>query len=35
MALKLAHAAYVLEVGKIALKGDAKTIATDAYVTKA
>ncbi len=35
MALKLAHAAYVLEVGKIALKGDAKVIAKDEYVTKA
>ncbi len=35
MALKLADAAYVLEVGKIALKGDAKTIARDEYVTKA
>jgi branched-chain amino acid transport system ATP-binding protein len=35
MALKLAHAAYVIEVGTIALKGDAKVIAKDEYVTKA
>jgi branched-chain amino acid transport system ATP-binding protein len=35
MALKLAHAAYVLEVGRIALKGDAAVIAKDEYVTKA
>ncbi|HUJ69758.1 MAG TPA: ABC transporter ATP-binding protein [Syntrophorhabdales bacterium] len=35
MALKLAHAAYVLEVGRIALKGEASAIARDEYVTKA
>jgi branched-chain amino acid transport system ATP-binding protein len=35
MALKLAHAAYVLEVGRIALKGEAAVIAKDEYVTKA
>ena len=35
MALKLAHAAYVLEVGRIALKGEAAAIAKDEYVTKA
>ena len=35
MALRLARTAYVLEVGAIALKGDAKTIAKDEYVTKA
>jgi len=35
MALKLAHAAYVLEVGRIALKGEASAIAKDEYVTKA
>jgi len=35
MALRLAHAAYVLEVGRIALEGDAATIAKDEYVTKA
>lgn len=35
MALRLANTAYVLEVGTIALKGDAKIIAEDAYVTKA
>jgi branched-chain amino acid transport system ATP-binding protein len=35
MALRLATKAYVLEVGKIALKGDAQTIAKDEYVTKA
>jgi branched-chain amino acid transport system ATP-binding protein len=35
MALKLAHAACVLEVGKIALKGEAAKIAKDEYVTKA
>jgi branched-chain amino acid transport system ATP-binding protein len=35
MALKLANTAYVLEVGKIALKGDAASIAKDEYVTKA
>jgi branched-chain amino acid transport system ATP-binding protein len=35
MALRLANTAYVLEVGTIALKGDAKIIAKDEYVTKA
>jgi branched-chain amino acid transport system ATP-binding protein len=35
MALRLAKTAYVLEVGMIALKGDAKIIAKDEYVTKA
>ena len=35
MALKLAHSAYVIEVGRIALKGEASAIAKDEYVTKA
>jgi branched-chain amino acid transport system ATP-binding protein len=35
MALRLAKTAYVLEVGKIALSGDASVIAKDEYVTKA
>lgn len=35
MALRLAHTAYVLEVGKIALKGEAAAIAQDEYVTRA
>jgi branched-chain amino acid transport system ATP-binding protein len=35
MALRLANTAYVLEVGTIALHGDAKIIAKDEYVTKA
>jgi branched-chain amino acid transport system ATP-binding protein len=35
MALRLANTAYVLEVGTIALKGDAKVIAKDEYVIKA
>jgi branched-chain amino acid transport system ATP-binding protein len=35
MALRLAKTAYVLEVGTIALKGDANVIAKDEYVTKA
>jgi branched-chain amino acid transport system ATP-binding protein len=35
MALKLAKTAYVLEVGRIALKGEASVIAKDEYVTKA
>jgi branched-chain amino acid transport system ATP-binding protein len=35
MALRLANIAYVLEVGTIALRGDAKIIAKDEYVTKA
>jgi branched-chain amino acid transport system ATP-binding protein len=35
MALRLANMAYVLEVGAIALKGDAKIIAKDEYVIKA
>jgi ABC-type branched-subunit amino acid transport system ATPase component len=33
--LRLANIAYVLEVGTIALKGEAKVIAKDEYVTKA
>jgi branched-chain amino acid transport system ATP-binding protein len=35
MALKLANTAYVLEIGSIALKGDAKTVAKDENVIKA
>jgi branched-chain amino acid transport system ATP-binding protein len=35
MALRLADSAYVLEVGTIALQGDAKTVAKDEYVVKA
>jgi branched-chain amino acid transport system ATP-binding protein len=35
MALRLAKTAYVLEVGKTILKGDAKVVARDEYVTKA
>ena len=35
MALRLADTAYVLEVGTIALKGEAAAIAKDEYVTKA
>jgi branched-chain amino acid transport system ATP-binding protein len=35
MALRLANTAYVLEVGSIALKGDAKTVAKDEYIVKA
>jgi branched-chain amino acid transport system ATP-binding protein len=35
MALRLANTAYVLEVGVIALKGDAKMIAKDEHVIKA
>ena len=35
MALRLASQAYVLEVGAIALQGDAKTVANDEYVVKA
>jgi branched-chain amino acid transport system ATP-binding protein len=35
MALKLAKTAYVIEVGRIALKGEAAAIAKDEYVTKA
>ncbi len=35
MALRLANSAYVLEVGAIALQGDAKIIAKDEYVAKA
>lgn len=35
MALRLAKSAYVLEVGRIAMKGDAKAIAQDEYITKA
>ncbi len=35
MALRLADIAYVLEVGSIALKGDAKTVASEEKVIKA
>ena len=35
MALRLAKTAYVLEVGRITLSGDAKTVAADDYVTEA
>jgi branched-chain amino acid transport system ATP-binding protein len=35
MALRLAQTAYVLEVGNITLKGDAKAIAKDDYIIKA
>lgn len=35
MALRLANKAYVLEVGKCALQGDAKTVANDEYVVNA
>jgi branched-chain amino acid transport system ATP-binding protein len=35
MALKLANTAYVLEVGAVALQGDARTVANDANVIKA
>ncbi len=35
MALRLAHSAYVIEVGKIALKGEASVIARNEYVTRA
>ncbi len=35
MALRLANLAYVLEVGKITLQGDAKAIAKDESVIKA
>jgi branched-chain amino acid transport system ATP-binding protein len=35
MALRLANKAYVLEVGTIALQGDAKTVANDPNVIKA
>ena len=35
VALRLAKTAYVLEVGRIALKGEAQVIAKDEYVTKA
>jgi len=34
MALSQAKTAYVLEVGTIVLKGDAKVIAKEDYVTK-
>jgi branched-chain amino acid transport system ATP-binding protein len=34
LALRLADMAYVLEVGKVAMQGDSKTIANDEYVTK-
>jgi len=35
MALRLANHAYVLEVGAISLKGDARIVAKDPYVAKA
>ncbi|MBN1632459.1 MAG: ATP-binding cassette domain-containing protein, partial [Thermoleophilia bacterium] len=35
MALKLAHRAYVLEVGEVTVSGDAATVASDDSVTKA
>ena len=35
MALRLAKTAYVLEVGRIALRGDAKKVAEDGYVIEA
>jgi branched-chain amino acid transport system ATP-binding protein len=35
MALRLAKTAYVLEVGRITLQGDAKNVARDGYVTEA
>jgi branched-chain amino acid transport system ATP-binding protein len=35
MALKVAHRAYVLEVGKIAMEGDAKELAASDQVKKA
>lgn len=35
MALRLAHRAYVLEVGKVVLEGEAKMISRDEYVKKA
>jgi len=35
MALRLANSAYVLEVGSIALHGEAKSIAKDEYILKA
>jgi len=35
MALRLADTAYVMEVGSISLKGDAKTVANDKNVVKA
>ena len=35
MALKLAKYAYVLEVGKVSLEGDAKVVATDEYILNA
>jgi ABC-type cobalamin/Fe3+-siderophores transport system ATPase subunit len=34
LALRLADTAYVLEVGKVAMRGDSKTIANDEYITK-
>jgi branched-chain amino acid transport system ATP-binding protein len=34
MALRLADTAYVLEVGRVAMQGDANAIAEDEYVTK-
>jgi branched-chain amino acid transport system ATP-binding protein len=35
MALRLANSAYVLEVGTIALKGEAKSVAGNPYIVKA
>jgi branched-chain amino acid transport system ATP-binding protein len=35
MALRLAHKAYVLEVGKVVLEGDAKKLSDDEHVKKA
>ena len=35
MALELANKAYVLEVGNVILKGDARTVAQDENVIKA
>ncbi len=35
MALRLANYAYVLEVGEVSLKGDAKVVATDDYILNA
>jgi branched-chain amino acid transport system ATP-binding protein len=35
MALRLAHRAYVLEVGRISLEGDVKKLANDEHVKKA
>jgi branched-chain amino acid transport system ATP-binding protein len=35
MALRLAHKAYVLEVGKVVLEGDARKLSDDEHVKKA